>query len=146
MCVQVGVNLRVVGGLVAAQVAPEKKAGHQQHNPAHDQGQAKAGIAGGLLPAEVLVRSRQGRMFAGFNCRRVVHGRRLLSVPYYLLFRYCRTPCSAYPMARTSSSLGDVVGVQTGDIAFMRCRHGLLRLDDFQVVGDTGGKVGRVPG
>ena len=74
--VQVPINLRVVGGFVAAQVAPQKEAGHQQHNSAHDQGQAKAGIAGGLLPAQVPVRSRQGRMFAGFNCRRVVHGRR----------------------------------------------------------------------
>ena len=138
--VQVAINLRVVGGLVAAQVAPEKEAGHQQHNSAHDQGQAKAGIAGGLLPAEIFLRSRQGRMFASFNFRRFGHGRRCGLFHITCSSDIACTPCSAYPMARTSSSLGKIVSVQAGNIAFVGRRHRLLRLDYFQVVGNAGGK------
>jgi hypothetical protein len=83
--VQVPINLRVVRGLVTSQVAPEKESGHQQHNPAHDQGHAKAWIAGGLLPAEIFLRSWQGRMFASFDFRRFGHGRRgLFHITYSL--------------------------------------------------------------
>src|SRR6185312_15770784 len=69
------IDLGIVGAFIAAQVAPEKEASHQQYNPADNQRKAKPRIAGGLLPAEISLRSRQGRMFTSFNLWSFGHGR-----------------------------------------------------------------------
>ena len=107
--IEVAIDLGVVSGFIAAQVAPEKKSSHQQHNSAHDQGQAKARIARGLLPAEISLRSRQGRMFASFNLRRV--------------------------RARSSSVLVSILlALQILPYALFRISHGAHQFDLGQVV------------
>ena len=54
--VQMTINLRVVGRLVTAEIAPQKKSRHQQNDPADNHGQAKARVARSLLPVEILLR------------------------------------------------------------------------------------------
>ncbi len=55
--------------------------------------------------------------------------------------RYCRTACSALPIARASKNLCDVVAVKAGDVLLIGRSQLLLRLDHFHVIGDAGGKA-----
>ena len=104
--VQMTINLRIVGGFVAAKIPPQEKAGNQQHHNSNDQEHAEARIARLKLPPLHVALTERGRAML---LRRPCRGRAFLSFGFgchiYLLSRYCFTPCSANPMERASKIL-----------------------------------------
>src|ERR1700751_1325384 len=102
------VNLGIISGLITGEVTPEQNAGADHQNGRQEKHSTEAWIAravGRVLKSSLTRRQRRrnGVRTPRGNLRfRRSLGDRLHG---YFPFRYCLTPCSAWPMARAYSTL-----------------------------------------
>src|SRR5208283_5581033 len=142
--VHVPVNLRVVGGFVAGEVAPQKENGDQNHEAGENEPPLRARTAQKRsLPLIAGFAVQRGRGFQRTRFRlRFGLGYNAAAFFHWLLpFQVFANALFGASQGAGKGNLGQVVKVEARDKTLVRSRHSFLRLHHFQVVGDSGGET-----